>query len=638
MCCQKVKAAKRKRDDDVPYTPNKNDWEEFKPKKPSILKSSLSKPFTTEDKSRTKSWNQKEEAEVVCTPDLLTLMEDDAPPLASVPKSTELSNHSVFTSTTNRELNKSSLNTKHQPTIPSKVIRHDGKRLYAIAPKSMMICGTTNLQRPPTNLIRFQSPTIKFVPSLNRFPAVVNSIPAQITPGTKHEWYDKAAAVVSTITGSLSSTLTNLTKEQKSAKSVEQLANIHNKLQELLSSSVNSLIQARKNLRAEFLDDLNKLKFSNVYSCRNNISVAKPDVKNVPKNEVVDHDDDDNDDDVIIINSETSSVKTFKEPPPLVKISSSEVKLNARPYLKVRSVSQLLTVSSECITIPDDPPQSSTEAVAVQDKDPLAVVPEIFDEDTVTDNTKNSDNVILKDYTDLFRDQEIKMKNILAENKIQELVRENMKLKIIDVLEHELKRVLSVRVLLSTNFQENLPNNRLKTSESFVEASVTPTICEDENMIQESGEFTDIGLDVDTSLSVGRTEENSSVQNDCTDIETREVAESENEKNESNNEALHKKEEIPSMNIISELDNTGSLDENKSNNSVISNEEVNLAENECLSVLKEIDDSNKCDNSNLMVGFPLLHFSEKFSDHSNSGVQPADETTSDDGREVENSQ
>lgn len=70
----------------------------------------------------------------------------------------------------------------------------------------------------------------------------MNSIPAQITPGTKHEWYDKAATDVSTITGILSTWLTNLSKEQRNAKTGKQLVNILNKLEELLSSAVNSLL------------------------------------------------------------------------------------------------------------------------------------------------------------------------------------------------------------------------------------------------------------------------------------------------------------------------------------------------------------------------------------------------------------
>lgn len=42
-------------------------------------------------------------------------------------------------------------------------------------------------------------------------------------------------------------------RQQSQAANVEALATVHNKLQEVLSTSINSLIQIRKNLRTEFI-------------------------------------------------------------------------------------------------------------------------------------------------------------------------------------------------------------------------------------------------------------------------------------------------------------------------------------------------------------------------------------------------
>lgn len=467
MCCQKVKAAKRKRDEDTPYTPH-TEWKEAKSRKISFVKSIVAKPVVP-DSAKIAEWDKKEQAEVVCTPDLLALMEDDPPPLTPAPKDINKPTGSTAIPETNA---KTQITPSVKPTHP------EGKKIYTIAPKTMMVCNSNNFQKNSGNFVRFQSPSIKFLPSVNKLVPIVNSIPAQILPGTKHEWYDKAAAVISTITTNLSVTLTNLTKEQRNAKSVEQLANVHNKLQELLSSSVNSLIQVRKNLRTEFLDDLNKLKFSNSYYKNNNRIAPKP--TNIPhaKNE----NGDDDDDDVIVITSESSSVTPLTEPPPLVKISSTPVASKSRPYLKVRSVSQLLTVSSECITIPDDPPGSSTieqDVIPVED-DLLEISSDIPDQCTLNGN-KNKDEVpVMKDSAEFNGIDIVNKNNALVEERIQQLVLENMKLQVSDIPQEELKRVLSVRVLISTNFEETLPSNRLKNS------AYSPNITETDLNINET--------------------------------------------------------------------------------------------------------------------------------------------------------
>lgn len=69
----------------------------------------------------------------------------------------------------------------------------------------------------------------------------------------KHEWFEKTVRAAARVNSNLSYTLTQLNRAQANATSVEGLAVVHNKLQEILSSSINSLIQIRKNLRTEFI-------------------------------------------------------------------------------------------------------------------------------------------------------------------------------------------------------------------------------------------------------------------------------------------------------------------------------------------------------------------------------------------------
>ncbi|XP_045478620.1 uncharacterized protein LOC123683775 isoform X2 [Harmonia axyridis] len=182
-------------------------------------------------------------------------------------------------------------------------------------------------------------------------------------PLMKHEWFEKTVRAAARVNSNLSYTLTQLNKAQSSASSVEQLAVVHNKLQEILSSSINSLIQIRKNLRTEFIAGIKTIRFP-------------------PKQAV-----DPNDDDVIIVNTETSTsnstqnnkmsmpapsqntAKRLMKQKSTVNSSTPTTTANNTPskgYLKVRSFSQLQSVSSECITIPDDDPPPNPEPIVVE--------------------------------------------------------------------------------------------------------------------------------------------------------------------------------------------------------------------------------------------------------------------------------
>lgn len=163
----------------------------------------------------------------------------------------------------------------------------------------------------------------------------------------KHEWFEKTVRAAARVNSHLSYTLTQLNKAQSLAGSVEELAVVHNKLQEILSSSINSLIQIRKNLRTEFISGIKTVRLPS----------KKPEVQN-------------NDDDVIFVSpptmptpstSETVTAaqdplkivdKTYKPPIPAILQNSKSVQ---RGFLKVKSVKELQNVPPECITIPDDP-------------------------------------------------------------------------------------------------------------------------------------------------------------------------------------------------------------------------------------------------------------------------------------------
>lgn len=190
------------------------------------------------------------------------------------------------------------------------------------------------------------------------------------TKPMKHEWFEKTVRAAAKVNSNLSYTLTQLNKAQSRAGNVEELAVVHNKLQEILSNSINSLIQIRKNLRSEFIAGIKTIRFPPATTTTT--SGAGSSLNN-------------NDDDVIFVATPTAA----PAPPLLSKIcppstsfvnpfSSSRVTFTAKtqsipplskltanknknvPYLKVKSMSELQVVTSECITIPDDSLSSST--------------------------------------------------------------------------------------------------------------------------------------------------------------------------------------------------------------------------------------------------------------------------------------
>ncbi|CAG9765504.1 unnamed protein product [Ceutorhynchus assimilis] len=231
--------------------------------------------------------------------------------------------------------------------------------------------------------------------------------PANQIPPMKHEWFEKTVRAAARVNSNLSYTLTQLNRQQSQANSVESLAVVHNKLQEVLSTSINSLIQVRKNLRAEFLVGIKSVKLPPKTPKPVTAPAPAPPPAPIP-----------DDDDVIFVSQppplvmspsvtiankkiplkigvnnnvnktltvrsgvgakpipSTSGVKPTTPTTNLAKLASNKIAVKpggvkSTPptpaasiggpvkgggFLKVRSLMALQSVPSECITIPDDP-------------------------------------------------------------------------------------------------------------------------------------------------------------------------------------------------------------------------------------------------------------------------------------------
>ncbi|KAJ8976549.1 hypothetical protein NQ317_011813 [Molorchus minor] len=237
--------------------------------------------------------------------------------------------------------------------------------------------------------------TSSFVSASPRQPTFRALRPTTPSNQMKHEWFEKTVRAAARVNSNLSYTLTQLNRAQATASSVEALAVVHNKLQEILSTSINSLIQIRKNLRTEFIAGIKNIRFP-----------PKPQQPPPPSSSSA------HDDDVIFVSPSASPV-----PPPVVSTPVSSINLpasvsltrrtpittsiastsstvtvskpgtssnNDRPisFLRVKSLKALQNVTSECITIPDDP--LPTPPLPLTSNEPIS-------EKSITTNSEEKD-------------------------------------------------------------------------------------------------------------------------------------------------------------------------------------------------------------------------------------------------------
>ncbi|XP_030761331.1 uncharacterized protein LOC115886369 [Sitophilus oryzae] len=173
-------------------------------------------------------------------------------------------------------------------------------------PRPMFKVGNTTFRAKPgvPTSYTIQRPTL--VNNRTILNTVLTTTQNKLTTNStvKHEWFEKTVRASARVNSNLSYTLTQLNRQQSVATSVEALAVVHNKLQEVLSTSINTLIQIRKNLRTEFIAGIKNIKL--------------PPKQPVPTAPILVKDDDD----VIFVNPAVSKAQTFPPPPPLISTSS----------------------------------------------------------------------------------------------------------------------------------------------------------------------------------------------------------------------------------------------------------------------------------------------------------------------------
>lgn len=288
-------------------------------------------------------WQSEVEDEVVCTPDLSLLMNDDDDEEILDTTLDTPNDHMAdptidpaFDPSTSASPEYVVSDVSPQSTDEVKFISQTRvTRTVPILPKTNILAyklSTPATSKPNTaimpNLIQLQKPSITYstiepsntIPNVNRINATIKTPPSsRLAPGLKYEWFDKAAQNTARINRNLSSRLCVLSKQQITVTTLEGLANVHNSLQEILSTSVNNLMQIRKNLKNDFIAGLKKLKFCKLNEVNQNNEISSVNL--------------DDDDDVILVDNNTSPTKTNTTP--TVEPEKS------KGYLKVKPISEL---------------------------------------------------------------------------------------------------------------------------------------------------------------------------------------------------------------------------------------------------------------------------------------------------------
>lgn len=421
LCCtSKQNAASRKRKS------SDNDDSDFDIEK-NIIYTKVRKPAIEKDPL---AWKPEgEEEEVVCAPDLSLFMDEDENPDES--NDVHFVNAVPPANLVNSRHQQPPVNMKHI-MVPNPLSLNVTKPLLH-TPRPQFI--RASFPRPVSS-----TPVTPFLPAykpvqVRRVP-LQNSVPQALPPlklisGLRHEWFDSTARVAAKVHSTLSQDISALSKDQTTATTIEDLAKIHNKFQEVLSSSINSLIQIRRNLRSEFLSSLNKLKFS-----RNN--------------------------NVAIVNSGANIAETID----LVDKDDGVAK-PVRAYLKVRSVAQLSNLPPECITIPDDGEKeketsssSLFDSPVVTTKDETAknvdgvnkICDSLENSDSNKENLENFSRNGEGDGANNTSEEPLteEIRRALFESKIEKMILDNLKYKCDGISLKELKYMLSARVYVKS--------------------------------------------------------------------------------------------------------------------------------------------------------------------------------------------
>ncbi|KAK5644247.1 hypothetical protein RI129_008092 [Pyrocoelia pectoralis] len=303
LCCKpKVHGTKRKEGSGT-YSPY--DSENRKRKKLRV------NPVSPVVNDTSKSWVETHEGdEVVCTPDLIILMDAEESP---------------------QQLHSTDMAPPPVVSVEPPTEKLDGEIHFVGQAK-----GKTSKKSAPANKLGYVL-SRKMIKTVAAKGKTNNKDERKVSlDKLQYKWYENATQMAVQANQNLSTKLSSLSNVQSAVQSLTSLAQMHNNLQETLTNTIKSLMEVRKSLRADFIDSIKKL--PPMESTNDEASSPPPQSNN---------------NDVIVVDSTPLDVETNPE---------TTQKASPHGYIKVKSPSELL--ASSVITISDD--------VATQEEPPAA--------------------------------------------------------------------------------------------------------------------------------------------------------------------------------------------------------------------------------------------------------------------------
>lgn len=255
-------------------------------------------------------WETRPQDEVVCTPDLLMIMDYDDGSEPTVVEETEenVNESEVLSVSTPASVNE----IEETPTITTKTKlvskrnRTKSKLDSVSTKKDSGVKKLSNKSSRKTNQ------------------NVLNMLP-NLMPESTYECFDKITQATAQVNQNLNSKICALSNEQKSITTIEDFAKMHNDLQDILSGIIQSFVEIKKNLRTDFIKDLKNLKF----------------VDNDKNNKELESSQDDND--VIVI--DPVPTEPVIEPVPISNALPQQT-VTVKKHISVKPPSELLTPSA----------------------------------------------------------------------------------------------------------------------------------------------------------------------------------------------------------------------------------------------------------------------------------------------------
>uniref|UniRef100_A0A1Y1L7Z2 PHD-type domain-containing protein n=1 Tax=Photinus pyralis TaxID=7054 RepID=A0A1Y1L7Z2_PHOPY len=442
LCCKTKPVAVKRKENDTTYDPENR-------KKKKLRINSVSTTPKEPVTNTSSTWVETHEDEVVCTPDISMLMDEE-----------ESHQQPHFTMPDNDPLSDGTPETLPPPMVPltpvaatdiqfvnqtkSKVAKKtQANRLgYTISPKVMKKVDAKG--KANSNVVRKSVAFDKL----------------------QYDWFEKATKLTADVNQSLSTKLSTLSKNECTIQSLASLAQMHNDLQAMLSGAINSLMEVRKTLRSDFIASIKKLQFTE------SIDEAPP-AAVLNNNDIIEVDS------TVLTeeNSPQGSRNYIKVKPTSELLASSVITIpdDATPQEPAPTPQESPTTPRGCPTTPEERPTTPEERPTTPK--PSTPSPEREQINCEADEDDQNQTEDLSEIVESLNPETVtQIKRALLESKFEKIVNENLSVNA-NLPRDDLKKMASVRVVLSPNYVPKTPP--LRPSKQYS----PPTISESQNQV-----------------------------------------------------------------------------------------------------------------------------------------------------------